>query len=980
MHLDVEGVWLVYDADMTQWYFAWREATAAADAQGGPEEDETDTALLSERHGWPFTFIYKRDDGGDLLEPGSLRDMCRFEAILMTSELYREYCQRDASGRCGANAASLLQAFYGNGNFSGYDWRCELLDEAQVQAQKTLVMQSLQTQRGSSPYAVFADANALARGQISITRSIVGLGYPTQEALDAQRKALEEGETASRADSAGQQAYEEEVWPLIEEVESALFAHTDDKTEYGFGRSAYQVDSDRFTRIGSLAVRFWVPYRNDFMLIQDDFLFAGGSVLFVFAYMYFHLRSCFMAGVGMLQIVCSLPIAGLFYQGVFQVKFFQFIHILTIFLVLGIGADDLFVLTDTWRGTAAVVPCMSQSGVYSHAELKERMLITYRRTLTAILNTSFTTAMAFLSCSGSKVMPMRTNGWYAALAIVINFVLTVTLSPATLMIHEYRLAGKRRCCPDWSSSQDMDTVRVVDACDGTEKVEKAEKVEKSAAHAQKGGKLSLSQRAIDQVYLPAMRLKVGPVRVVALACAVLLGGNALQGVISAVQLTPPLEEEVWYPDNHMHTHWNTYMRDSFYSASQNSQHKMMLLWGVESLDQSGFNIYNPQENPGRPVYDASFDLSRPEAQQALLDTCAALRTVPCSLKGCSSADGLLVQNQPGSVSCFLEDLGPWLRDRRAAAYAAAVSAGASASELARLRAERDKGAELSTGAEFLQDLAAFRTEHMPSAEQREQAGANWQQQIGFVDGSLRYVVVSFRSSMQENEPLGSGADVRDLVLRFADDRRSQAPASLPGPFLVSGKFAFFVTSEELISGFFMGCAIAGPVSFLVLLIATRNIVLAVYAVLSVAAIVVCVLGFCKYPMGYSLGIGESIAGVIVIGYAVDYVVHLAHMYQEAAEHGLETREERATFAMKNMGATVFAGAVTTAGAGIIMFACFSTFFHKMALLILMTITYSFLYSLGFFIPLTFLIGPERDFGSIACAKCAGSSQASGGTP
>ena len=35
--------------------------------------------------------------------------------------------------------------------------------------------------------------------------------------------------------------------------------------------------------------------------------------------------------------------------------------------------------------------------------------------------------------------------------------------------------------------------------------------------------------------------------------------------------------------------------------------------------------------------------------------------------------------------------------------------------------------------------------------------------------------------------------------------------------------------------------------------------------------------------------GEAIAGVIVIGYSVDYVVHLAHMYCEAKHFGHQTR-------------------------------------------------------------------------------------------
>eukprot|EP01052_Picozoa_sp_SAG31_P028264 SAG31_NODE_2714_length_5203_cov_14.538793_4_plen_68_part_00 len=50
-----------------------------------------------------------------------------------------------------------------------------------------------------------------------------------------------------------------------------------------------------------------------------------------------------------------------------------------------------------------------------------------------------------------------------------------------------------------------------------------------------------------------------------------------------------------------------------------------------------------------------------------------------------------------------------------------------------------------------------------------------------------------------------------------------------------------------------------------------------WAILTVAAIVACVLGSVKAFFGWGLGIAESIAAVIVIGLSVDYAVHLAHM-------------------------------------------------------------------------------------------------------
>ena len=57
------------------------------------------------------------------------------------------------------------------------------------------------------------------------------------------------------------------------------------------------------------------------------------------------------------------------------------------------------------------------------------------------------------------------------------------------------------------------------------------------------------------------------------------------------------------------------------------------------------------------------------------------------------------------------------------------------------------------------------------------------------------------------------------------------------------------------------------------------------------------------------------------------------------------------------------GAITTAGAGLVMFACQLLFFVKMAILIVSTIILSTLYSLYFFMGILLLIGPENDVGT-----------------
>ena len=57
------------------------------------------------------------------------------------------------------------------------------------------------------------------------------------------------------------------------------------------------------------------------------------------------------------------------------------------------------------------------------------------RTASAVFNTPFTTAAAFASCAVSKVMPMRTCGYYAATCIVMSYLMAITLTPAVLIVY-----------------------------------------------------------------------------------------------------------------------------------------------------------------------------------------------------------------------------------------------------------------------------------------------------------------------------------------------------------------------------------------------------------------------------------------------------------------------------------------------------------------------------------------------------------------
>jgi len=82
---------------------------------------------------------------------------------------------------------------------------------------------------------------------------------------------------------------------------------------------------------------------------QEDLAFAIFAILFVVSFICFHTKSFFIGGLGILVILSSFPISLVLYRYIFQVTFYNTLHNLAIFIVLGIAADDIFVLIDAWN-------------------------------------------------------------------------------------------------------------------------------------------------------------------------------------------------------------------------------------------------------------------------------------------------------------------------------------------------------------------------------------------------------------------------------------------------------------------------------------------------------------------------------------------------------------------------------------------------------------------------------------------------------
>lgn len=153
------------------------------------------------------------------------------------------------------------------------------------------------------------------------------------------------------------------------------------------------------------------------VLFMDEVLLYFGmsafllilAFFFVFAFFWYQLESALLAGAGISIILLSFPATSIITGGILQISYFGFLHIIGIFLVIGIAADDIFVFMDAWKQSEHVGPEAMQkendSGV-PKAELKRRMAYSFRRSARAMSITSSTTAAAFFANLFSPIMPI----------------------------------------------------------------------------------------------------------------------------------------------------------------------------------------------------------------------------------------------------------------------------------------------------------------------------------------------------------------------------------------------------------------------------------------------------------------------------------------------------------------------------------------------------------------------------------------------
>jgi len=586
-------------------------------------------------------------------------------------------------------------------------------------------------------------------------------------------------------------------------------------------------------------------------VLSRDVAFVLGAVIFVLLYIRFHTGSIFLAWTAVWAIIICFPAGAFWTIIVCQVKFFDPLNMFLLFVLLGLGADGIFIVFDQWE--------QSREGMKYWAELHGedqamtyRMSYVWRRSARAMFAANITTALSFIAVIPSPVMPMAAFGILSSFTIIHNWIADVTIIPALILVWDSKLRTNWICCCK-PRAQDLDVccvkgVRKAQALEGedpdavraaTEGAPGAAPpaVVPSASRASASGagrpredvpegehaSLNRTERFFRDTWAPfVVKYRLALVAFMACFFAVF--------VYFTTQLEPSREAPQILPDSNPVWEAVVDTRDGWMEGETEPRGELWMVWGVKGNDYMGrskFEFQSPECNDGpcgEAVFDSSFDPSPPKMQKYLLEVCRKAARIEATT------------GEPGSefifdeeiAACLMKDFRSWLT---------------------------------SEGEDFpVEDEDEFwekMHEYLAEPEEDEPGGEGYSAYVqkelvrlgrkGKSDEQRMYFMIS-AVTMDFNPALFYGIPEiqpgRDAAYAFEEEYAGKQPEGQPHFFVTtsSGVFTSMRMQQAYISSTVSGVLTALGFALASLLVFVGNVIVSLLAFVCIGGVVCCTLG------------------------------------------------------------------------------------------------------------------------------------------
>ncbi|XP_062590695.1 protein dispatched homolog 1-like isoform X2 [Saccostrea cucullata] len=726
-----------------------------------------------------------------------------------------------------------------------------------------------------------------------------------------------------------------------------------------------------------------------------DMLFTIGSFLFIFLVMWIQTKSFFITFFGIFSILTSFLLANLMYRYVFKYEYFGFFHIISMFIILGIGADDVFVFYDSWRLTAA--------GEYP--TLAHRLTDCYYRAAKTTFITSVTTMAAFLVSGTSPLLPVASFGLFTGVLVGVNYICDLIYFPTAIILYSEKIRPRanrflswlfdRKCfkslkCTFCKHETDMNETPSEIAGSSTTSISFVSSPQLAFDHSQTNlnnlqeskccdhdvikkpndqGKVNhhdfedrmLVVRFLRHGFLSFMSLKV-----VRFLIPFVVVGVSSFFIYSATTLEPDSKQVEIFRSTHNHGKaWNHHHYTFQKNFDENEYTSVFLVWGILGKDMSTCNRKKSDFCGGTVVWDDTFDPSSPEAQTAIHNLCQRLENASDSIINQLKIRRNAITNKP-EVSCFLTAMERFLREevqKSEDVYPSDLNVDVPLDEgnMTKFMTSNPDiyGRQLTLPKDFNRWLEIGVGYWMTN-----RYTGKVHPDYFMYDHLIGEEYVMGETNIAENMRFygySDGGPLYHAWEQFMINEKAKMPPSLKNGFQCTRNTWHMIRVQEVLSesayfGILIGLSVALPV----LVLTTMNFIIGFLAWVVIALVTVCVLG--SIPLlGWKLGVLESLNLCMVVGLAVDYVVHLAEAYNVSSS---VTRQDKTRNMLEKMGLSVLSGALTTFGASVFMLGAHIKFVYEFGIFVMITVCTSLFFSLFGFTSFLLIFGPEGNTGSV----------------
>jgi hypothetical protein len=757
----------------------------------------------------------------------------------------------------------------------------------------------------------------------------------------------------------------------------------------------------------------------------------GAKALFamIFSYMYicFHTQDFGLSTVGMIHIMITVPVSLSVYLGPFGFGTFNTLCPLGIFVILGIGADDIFIVVDMWKQSLRY---------FDEDDLSGRMAWTWQRSAHAMLTTTLTTAAAFMANGMSPIPPIAVFGIFTALLVLINYVFCITWFPAMIILKErgafgYWIPAYCGCCglcfpiSYFMYKKATDDAPICgekeqqsDAEDPQTMKDKASSLkDKAAAKAQE-----LKDKASDAMSKEEPKQK-DPLALMTKTetffyekfapfvdqskIPIIAGFSVLSLIffIFAVQLEPAKEAAQFIPDSDPIQRNLALVSDpemQVFKANEQQQF-VNIFFGQESINRDDTDFLNMADYGILKTAD-SFEatIASADAQEKFMSVCDRLRNA----NDPSGAGAFVrrIDNEDGEVYCVFEDFKRWLVDVKGENYPGAFTTECTGSckpveKFRYLISEfsnflRLRGLPSLGKTSYIQAFGNTYSDTLRFDIKSEVPCSDGIRQLSC--RPLIMVQLYFNTTFKFNSP----ANIVDPAYEALDvltdeivagtcsvaDQYTSADCTAAGgnwvgtvpgmyPRHTANRYVGVNTEKVLLSSAVWGTVFSLCLAAVMILAATNNYLVTGWSLLVIILVVNAVVGT-MVIMGWTLGVVESICLTICVGLSVDYTIHLCHVF---ATSSATTRFAAGRDALASMGVSVFNAAITTIGSSIVLMLSYIIFFQRFGIFVFMNIFYSTAFAFIFLMGILMLIGPIQGAGRIMKKGGDGGSGGGGAT-